>query len=110
MLFVSLAFSTVLFLVTTTAVVAYFSPEQRTGFRDALAAASESRPVAWISADTHGVVDLIPSDGAPSDEDGVEWHVLGLVTFREGHADPELLGYAHPHGSGLDWSGLRGIS
>ena len=97
-------------VVTTTAVVAYFSPEQRTGFRDALAAASESRPVAWISADTHGVVDLIPSDGAPSDENGVEWHVLGLVTFREGHADPELLGYAHPHGSGLDWSGLRGTS
>ena len=90
-------------VVTTTAVVGYFSPEQRTGFRDALAAASESRPVAWISADGHGVVDLIPSDGAPSDENGVEWSVLGLVTFREGHADPELLGYVHPHGSGLDW-------
>ena len=67
------------------------------------AAASEERPVAWISAENHGVVDLIPSDGAPSDENGVEWSALGLVTFREGHADPELLGYVHPHGSGLDW-------
>lgn len=90
-------------VVTTTWVVAYLSPEQRTGFRDALAAASESRPVAWISAEGHGVVDLIPSDGTPSDENGVEWSVLGLVTFREGHTDPELLGYVHPHGNGLDW-------
>lgn len=94
-------------VVTTTWVAAYLSAEQRTGFRDALAAAAESRPVAWISADSHGVVDLIPSDGAPSDENGVEWSVLGLVTFRDGHADPELLGYVHPHGSGLDWRAGR---
>ena len=90
-------------VVTTTWVVAYFSPEQRTGFRDALSAASQARPVAWISAEGNGVVDMIPSDAAPSDEHGVEWSVLGLVTFREGRADPELLGYVHPHGSGLDW-------
>jgi hypothetical protein len=90
-------------VVTTTWVVAYFSSEQRTAFRDALAAASESRPVAWISAESHAVVDLIPSDGVPSDENGVEWSALGLVTFRDGAADPELLGYVHPHGSGLDW-------
>jgi hypothetical protein len=90
-------------VVTTTWVVSYFSPEQRTGFRDALAAASESRPVAWISADLRGVVGVIPTDGAPSDANGVEWSVLGLVTYRDGHAVPELLGYGHPHGSGLDW-------
>jgi hypothetical protein len=94
-------------VVTTTWVVAYLSPEQRTGLHDALAAAAESRPVAWISAEQHGVVDLIPSDGAPSDQNGVEWSVLGLVTFREGYADPELLGYVHPHGSGLDWRAGR---
>ena len=90
-------------VVTTTWVVSYFSPEQRSGFRDALAAASESRPVAWISADLRGVVDVIPTDGPPSDGNGVEWSVLGLVTFRDGRAEPELLGYGHPHGSGLDW-------
>jgi hypothetical protein len=94
-------------VVTTTWVVAYFSPEQRTGFREALSVASETRPVAWISADSQGVVDLIPSDAAPLDENGVEWSVLGLVTFRAGHADPELLGYVHPHGSGLDWRAGR---
>ena len=61
--------------------------------------------MAWISADGQGVVDLIPSAGAPSDENGVAWLVLGLVIFRGGHAEAELLGYAHPHGSGLDWRG-----
>jgi hypothetical protein len=94
-------------VVTTTWVVAYLSSGQRTGFHDALAAAAESRPVAWISAEQHGVVDLIPSEGAPSDQNGVEWSVLGLVTFREGYADPELLGYVHPHGSGIDWRAER---
>ena len=59
--------------------------------------------MAWISAEGHGIVDLVPSDGAPSDENGVEWSVLGLVIFREGQIEAELLGYAHPHGSGLDW-------
>ena len=72
-------------VVTTTWVVGYFSPEQRTGFRDALAAAAATRPVAWISGENQGVVDLIPSDAAPSDANGVEWSVLGLVTFRDGH-------------------------
>ena len=69
-------------VVTTTWVVGYFSPDPRAAFRDALATASEARPVAWISGDTHGVVDLIPSNGVPSGENGAEWSVLGLVTFR----------------------------
>ena len=90
-------------VVTTTWVVGYFSPEQRTGFRDALAAAAATRPVAWISGENQGVVDLIPSDAAPSDANGVEWSVLGLVTFRDGDVHSELLGYVHPHGGGLDW-------
>jgi len=90
-------------VVTSTWVVAYLSREQRRGFRDALAEASRARPVAWISAEGQGIVDLIPSADAPSDENGVEWSVLGLVTFHDGSAAAELLGYVHPHGSGLDW-------
>ena len=90
-------------VVTTTWVVGYFSLVQRALFRDALAAASASRPVAWISAETHGVVDLIPSEGIPSDPGGLEWSVLGLVIFRNGEAEPLLLGHVHPHGSQLDW-------
>jgi len=97
-------------VVTTTWVVAYFSRAQRTGFLDALAKAAESRPVAWISAEGQGVVDVIPSDAAPKDVSGVEWSVLGLVTFHDGRVDPELLGYVHPHGSGLDWRADRTFS
>ncbi len=89
--------------VTTTWVVAYFSREHRAGFRDALAAASHTRPIVWISAEGQGVVDSIPSSGAPSDKNGVEYSVLGAITFRAGNAEPELLGYVHPHGNALDW-------
>jgi hypothetical protein len=91
-------------VVTTTWVVAYFSGEQRADFGRALAAASTNRPVAWISAEGHGVVDNIPSDRAPTDDHGVEWSTLGLVTFGAGRVESaELLGYVHPHGSGIDW-------
>ena len=56
-----------------------------------------------FSAETHGVIDLIPSEGIPSDSGGMEWSVLGLVIFRNGEPEPELLGCVHPHGSHLDW-------
>jgi hypothetical protein len=94
-------------VVTTTWVVAYFSPDQRAGFHDALATASASRPVAWISAENVGVVAALPSAGAP-DAGDVEWSALGLVTFRDGRAVAELLGYTHPHGSRLDWRATPG--
>jgi hypothetical protein len=90
-------------IVTTTWVVAYFSPAQRTGFREALAVASRERPIAWISAEGQGVVDVIPSAAASVDANGVELSVLGLVTFRGGVPEPELLGYVHSHGGCLDW-------
>ncbi len=90
-------------VVTTTQVVAYFSPAQRAGFRDALAAASHDRSVAWISAEVQGVVDVGPRAAAPSDDQGVEASVLGLAVFRDGAADATLLGYVHPHGSWMDW-------
>ena len=90
-------------VVTTTQVVAYLSPAQRAGFGDALAAASHDRPVAWISAEVQDVVDVVPGGAAPTDDEGVEASVLGLAVFRDGAVDAELLGYAHPHGSWIDW-------
>jgi hypothetical protein len=90
-------------VVTTTQVVAYLPPAQRTGFRDALAAASRDRPVAWISAEVQGVVDVLPCAGAPADDQGVEASVLGLAVFRDGGVDGTVLGYVHPHGSWIDW-------
>jgi hypothetical protein len=89
--------------VTTTWALAYLPRADRPKFVDALAEASRQRPVSWISAEGQGVVGLIPSDSAPTDDRGVEASVLGLVTFRDGEPDAELLGYVHPHGSSLDW-------
>jgi hypothetical protein len=90
-------------VVTTTQMVAYLSPAQRAGFGDALTVASYDRPVAWISAEVQGVVDVVPGAAAPSDHQGVEASVLGLAVFRDGTVDAELLGYVHPHGSWIDW-------
>jgi hypothetical protein len=90
-------------VVTTTQVVAYLSHTQRAGFRAALATASHHRPVAWISAESQGVVDIIPHALAPSDDQGVEASVFGLTVFRDTAVDATLLGYVHPHGSWLDW-------
>jgi hypothetical protein len=33
----------------------------------------------------------------------MESSVLGLVTFRDGAAEAEVLGFVHPHGSWIDW-------
>jgi hypothetical protein len=90
-------------VVVTTGVVGYFTLEQRAGFHDVLREASRRRPIAWISSESQGVVAAIPTSSAPSDDDGVELSVLGLVRFADGAAEGELLGYAHPHGSTLDW-------
>ena len=90
-------------VVTTTHVVAYLSPAQRVGFREALAAASRRRPVAWISAEVQGVVDVLQDAGPPSDDQGVEASVLGLAVFRDGAVDGTVLGYVHPHGTWIDW-------
>ncbi len=49
------------------------------------------------------MVDAVPSAAAPSDDQGVAASVLGLTVFRDGAADAKMLGYAHPHGSWIDW-------
>lgn len=91
-------------VVSTSWVVGYFSLEQRAAFAAALAEAGRTRRVAWVSAESAGVVDAIPGGAtAPSDALGVEASVLGLVTFDGAAATPELLGFVHPHGSSIDW-------
>jgi hypothetical protein len=90
-------------VVTTTWAAAYFSKPERVAFREALAAASRHRPVAWISAESLGVVDLFAQVEAPADAHGFEPSVLGLVVFRDGASDPRHLALVHPHGTWIDW-------
>jgi len=94
-------------VVTTTWVVAYFPHEQRTAFRAALADASRDRLVTWISIEGKGVVDTIPAPPDPFYAHGVEYSVIGGITFQGGAERAEMLGYAQPHGRGLHWSATR---
>ena len=66
-------------VVTTTWALAYFSIPERVVFREALAAASHERPVAWISGESPGVIDLFAHVEAPPDAQG-----LGAERARPG--------------------------
>ncbi len=90
-------------VVTTTWMLAYLAVEARVAFREALAAASMERPIAWVSAEGPGVVDLFSGIDAYIGPHGMEASVLGLVTFRGGEAEQQLLGFVHPHGAWIDW-------
>jgi len=90
-------------VLTTTWALAYLPRDRRLAFSDTLTELSRARPIWWVSAEGHGVVqgfaDVDPGVGA----DGMDANVLGLVTFRDGAATPEVLGFVHPHGAWIDW-------
>jgi hypothetical protein len=89
--------------VITTWVVSYFDADQRVAFDRALADAG--RPISWISLDHPSVIAGIPRpDDTPDDR--ITPSVLGLVTC-DGAGDDrrEFLGWAHHHGTWLDWRG-----
>jgi hypothetical protein len=90
-------------VVTTTWAVAYFAEERRVSFRERLAEVSRTRPVAWISAEGPGVVDLFADAEVPSDSADTQASVLGLARFEGGESTSELLGFVHPHGNWVDW-------
>jgi hypothetical protein len=96
-------------VVTTTWAVAYLSTAQRVEFRERLAEVSRTRPVAWISADSPGVVDLFADVVPPCDTLGAQACVLGLAQFENGETATELLGFVHPHGSWVDWRATEPI-
>jgi hypothetical protein len=90
-------------VVLTTWAAAYLSVAQRVAFRDAIAEASRERPVAWVSGEGMGVIDLFAGIEARPDAQGLEPSVLGLVVFRDGVADARFLAFVHPHGNRIDW-------
>ena len=90
-------------VVVTTWVLAYLPHARRTEFHETLAAASRTRPIAWVSAEGIGVVDAFAGITPPTDGNRTDASVLGLVTFVEGRATPELLGFVQPHGAWIDW-------
>jgi len=98
-------------VVLTTWVLAYLSPDRRDEFVGVLRDASARRPVAWISGEAEGVVDLMGDIQVPRDDTGIDASVLGLVVFDGGRHDARVLGTGHPHGRSLEWrAGERGPS
>jgi hypothetical protein len=90
-------------VVTTTWAVAYFPPEHRVAFREQLADASRTRPVAWVSAEGPDTIDLFSGIDVPTDAQGAQASILGLARFDRGETETEVLGFVHPHGNWVDW-------
>ena len=91
-------------VVVTTAAAGYFSIEQRRRFLSVLEAGSTDRSVAWLSAETGGVVEAL-ADAAAPDHDLPDCDVLGALTFEGGKGTAHLLGFVHRHGAWMDWRG-----
>ena len=90
-------------VVVTTWALAYLPRSRRAEFHETLAAASRTRPIAWVSAEGVGVVDAFAGTTPPVDGNRTDASLLGLVTFRDGVGASELLAFVQPHGAWIDW-------
>lgn len=91
-------------VVVTTSACWYLSAAQRAEFLAILARRARGQRLAWLSADTAGVVDLGPVPPAPAGT-GAATSVMGLVTFEAGSPAGRALAWCHAHGAWLDWLG-----
>jgi hypothetical protein len=90
-------------VVVTTSACGYLSAGQRDAFLAVLERRARRRPLAWLSADAPGVIDLVPIPPAAG-HPGAAASVLGLVTFESGTAVGRALALCHPHGAWLEWA------
>jgi hypothetical protein len=88
--------------VVTSWAYSYLPVEVRSSFQQVLQTASLDRPVAWVSCDGIGVVDLFQTP-CPPPERGEVPSVLGLAVFDGGSVDATTLAYVQPHGAWISW-------
>jgi hypothetical protein len=91
-------------IVVTTSALAYLGIEERRRFVAVLETESHHRRIAWLSAENHGVVELLAA-GDPPGHDDADADVLGVVDFEGGTSRAQLLGVVHKHGAWIDWRG-----
>jgi hypothetical protein len=91
-------------IVLTTWSFAYFSLEKRRQFEELLEVASYQRPIAWLSADSAGVVGAFVEKLPPTHHQ-TNADVLGAVLFEGGNRRSQLLAFIHRHGNWIDWRG-----
>ncbi len=90
-------------IVLTTSACGYLTVRQRHAFLAVLERRARRQPLAWLSVDKPGVIDLIPA--APVTSQAGAASVMGLVTFDTGTAVGRSLGLCHAHGAWLEWAG-----
>lgn len=94
--------------VVTSWAYAYLSPDGRRQFVEILMDEGRRRPIAWVSAEGPGVVELFDPPPPPAGE-GTNPSVLGLALFEGSAPDAEALALVHPHGTWLDWRGAMTV-
>ena len=90
-------------VVVTTSACGYLSVRQRHAFLAVLQRRARRQPLAWLSVDQPGVIDLVPAAPVISQAGGAA-SVMGLVTFDTGTAAGRSLGPCHIHGAWLEWA------
>ncbi len=88
-------------VVVTTSACGYLSVEQRHAFLAVLERRARRQPLAWLSADAPGVIDVVPVPPATGHPGGSA-SVMGLVTFETGTAVGRALALCHPHGAWME--------
>jgi hypothetical protein len=96
-------------VVVTTSSCGYLSVEQRHAFVAILARRARRQPLAWLSMDAPGVVDVVPVPPTIG-QAGVSASVMGLVTFETGTAVGRALGLCHAHGAWMEWTDTQRTS
>lgn len=92
-------------VVLTTWAAGYLPTDRRAELADRLAAASATRPVAWVSGEGPGELPLPAVDLGPP-TDGSAPSVLGVITHEGGRrTGATVLAVCHPHGRWIDWRG-----
>ena len=90
-------------VVTTTSAYGYLGVEQRRAFLEVLRQRARRQPLAWLSMDPPGVLDIVPVPPTTGRTSSAA-SVLGLVTFESGTALGRALGLCHSHGAWLRWT------
>jgi hypothetical protein len=90
-------------VVVTTSACGYLSVEQRHAFVAILERRARRQPLAWLTTDPPGVIDVVPVPRTVG-HSGTFASVMGLVTFETGTAVGRALGLCHAHGAWMEWT------
>jgi hypothetical protein len=88
-------------VVVTTSACGYLSAAQRRALLAVLERRASRQPLAWLSVDAPGVIDVVPVPPATGHPGGSA-SVMGLVTFETGTAVGRALALCHPHGAWME--------